>query len=258
MALSAAQLATAMIQLCVQHGERQPLLGSPALGDALVLYKREEEGGYTILAENLSPMPMRVEVDASEHTQGFLSSRGALFCQVLLPLPSLPSVTCIPTAPSLPPPRPSHTQSPPAARRATPSPHTNTTHQQLPRTRLFASPSVRRCSSQDIVPPRSRQLLLVLSADMRHKRHALGMRFDAGSVEPGAAMAGHIPDLDDLEQLKVASPPTLLRSTLHLCHPHAASSLSPSPSTCSHASPGFSSAAAAAAPPGVARASANP
>ena len=46
----------------------------------------EEEAGWIVVGENLSPlMHIRAEVDASEHTKGFFSSRGALFCEDVLP-----------------------------------------------------------------------------------------------------------------------------------------------------------------------------
>lgn len=107
--MSSELLATAMIQLCLR-GDRRPILSHPSMGDMLVLYLREEEAGYAIVGENLATFPIRVEVDASEGTCGFISSRGALFCQ-------------------------------------------------------------------DILPPRSRQLLLVLTLDMKQKRHASGPSF---------------------------------------------------------------------------------
>ena len=81
-ALSSELLATAMIQLCLKKGDRRPILSNPALGDVLVLYLLEEEAGYAIVGENLGYFPIRVEVDASENTSGFVSSRGAMFCQV--------------------------------------------------------------------------------------------------------------------------------------------------------------------------------
>ena len=37
------------------------------------------------MGENLGYFPIRVEVDASENTSGFVSSRGAMFCQDILP-----------------------------------------------------------------------------------------------------------------------------------------------------------------------------
>ena len=59
--LRAEDLASAAIALCVRDGERQGLLTNTALKtDALVLYTLEEEGGYMIVAENLSPMPLQV------------------------------------------------------------------------------------------------------------------------------------------------------------------------------------------------------
>ena len=76
-----------------------------------------------------------VQVDASEGTCGFISSRGALFCQ-------------------------------------------------------------------DILPPRSRQLLLVLTADMKHKRHTMTLSFNGGTLEPGSAASGNIPELGHLGELK--------------------------------------------------------
>ena len=52
----------------------------------LNVYTLEEEGGWAIVAENLSPMlRIRIELDVSDGTSGFLSSRGALFCEDVLP-----------------------------------------------------------------------------------------------------------------------------------------------------------------------------
>ena len=117
--LQSGLLATAMIQLCLA-ADRRPILSHPSMGDMLVLYLREEEAGYAVVGENLAAFPIRVDVDASDGTHGFISSRGALFCQ-------------------------------------------------------------------DILPPRSRQLLLVLTADMRQKRHAFSLSFGGGALEPGNA-----------------------------------------------------------------------
>jgi len=85
----------------------------------------------------VSMLRVRVEVDASEHTSGFRSSRGALFCE-------------------------------------------------------------------DVLPPRSRQILMVLSLDMSKRAHSMGMRYGASPLEPTAVVppgAGHIPTLDDLGAL---------------------------------------------------------
>lgn len=57
---------------------------------------------------------------------------------------------------------------------------------------------------QDVLPPRSRQLLVALSVDMRVKTTRLGYGFGGGSHEGGAVPPSglHIPDLDDLGQLR--------------------------------------------------------
>ena len=95
--MSSELLATAMIQLCLR-GDRRPILSHPSMGDMLVLYLREEEAGYAIVGENLAAFPIRVEVDASEGTCGFISSRGALFCQAAA---RIPVATCCTPSPSL-------------------------------------------------------------------------------------------------------------------------------------------------------------
>ena len=76
----------------------RPILSHPSMGDMLVLYLREEEAGYAIVGENLATFPIRVEVDASEGTCGFISSRGALFCQAAA---RIPVATCCTPSPSL-------------------------------------------------------------------------------------------------------------------------------------------------------------
>merc|ERR1711871_14974 len=136
--LSPAQLAQTMIAVAIKHGDKTPLLSHPSFGEALIIYTLEDVAGWTIVAENASLFSIRVEVDASEQTSGFLSSRGALFCE-------------------------------------------------------------------DVLPPRTRQVLLVLSVDMSRKTHSMGLRFGGGALEAGAVVppgAGHIPTLDDLGALK--------------------------------------------------------
>jgi len=132
---SAAMLATAAIQLALTEGECTPLLKHPMFGEVLKLYVIDSEAGYLVVGENSSQMHIRVEVDASERTTGFTSSRGALF-------------------------------------------------------------------SQDVIPPRSRQLLLALSIDMSKKAHSLSMGYGGGVVQPGEPVGGHIPDLADLGALR--------------------------------------------------------
>ena len=129
--LPPAQLATSMIEIALHHGEKQTLLNHPMLGPMLNLYTVDDEAGYALVAENPTQFRVRVEVDASERTRGFTSSRGALFCQ-------------------------------------------------------------------DVLPPRSRQLIIVLSLSMRTKSHALSMQFGGGVLEPTEHVpdgAGHIPSL---------------------------------------------------------------
>jgi len=132
-------LAAAAIQIVMKEGEGQSLLTHPVLGAMLKLWTMEDEGGYMIVAENMSQVHIRVEVDASEHTSGFLASRGALFCQ-------------------------------------------------------------------DVLPPRSRQLLLVLSIDLTKKSHSLSMAYGGGVLQPAEVASlgggGHIPALEDLGALR--------------------------------------------------------
>ena len=119
------QLALAAIELCVQHGEKKKLLEHPMLGEVLNAYCLEEEGGWMLVGENLNAVSrIRVEVDASEHTDGFLSSRGTLY-------------------------------------------------------------------TQDILPPRS-AALMVLSIDMRKKRHVFALGF-GGALDPRGARRGPHP-----------------------------------------------------------------
>ena len=129
--LPPAQLATSMIEIALHHGEKQTLLNHPMLGPMLNLYTVDDEAGYALVAENPTQFRVRVEVDASERTRGFTSSRGALFCQ-------------------------------------------------------------------DVLPPRSRQLIIVLSLSMKTKSHSLSMQFGGGVLEPTEHVpdgAGHIPSL---------------------------------------------------------------
>ena len=54
-----------------------PLFPCLLVQDLLNLYKVQDEAGLVVVAENLSPWPVQVEFDASEHTKGFASSRSA-------------------------------------------------------------------------------------------------------------------------------------------------------------------------------------
>jgi hypothetical protein len=65
---------------------------------------------------------------------------------------------------------------------------------------------------QDILPPRTRQLLLVLTLDMKQKRHSFSLSFGGGALEPGNASTGNIPELSHLGELQ----------GLHLPQPMAA------------------------------------
>ena len=135
--LQPADLAAATIAVTCKHGEKSTLLSHPSLGEALNIYTLEEEAGYTLVAENLQPVRIRVEVDASEGSKGLISTRGALFCE-------------------------------------------------------------------DVLPPRSRMIVMILSFDMKSKTHAMGLRFGGGVLEPGMVVphgAGHIPALEDLGPL---------------------------------------------------------
>ena len=45
-------------------------------------------------------------------------------------------------------------------------------------------------------------LLLVLTLDMKQKRHAFSLSFSGGALEPGSASTGNIPELGHLGELK--------------------------------------------------------
>ena len=142
--LPAQLLREAAIAAAVKHGDRQPLLKNGAGMEALVVYSYDEEGGYIIVAENVTPFPMQVGVDASERTKGFFSSRGGT--------PEHPT--------------------------------------------LF---------TQDILPPFSRQILIVLTMNMKSKQHQLAMGYNGGSLDPGTVAppgGAHIPDLEHLGALQ--------------------------------------------------------
>jgi len=131
------QLASAMISIAVEHGEKQTLLNHPMFGPMLNLYTLDDEAGYALVAENPTMHRVRFEMDAADRTRGFVSSRGALFCQ-------------------------------------------------------------------DVLPPRTRQLIIVLSLSMQSKTHSLGMQFGGGVLQPTELVpdgAGHIPALADLGAL---------------------------------------------------------
>jgi len=138
--LDAALVATTLIQRAAEHGDRTPLLKSPALGEALVLHTIDDEAGRVIVAENASFHPLRVGWEAD--AEGFVSSRRLLMCQ-------------------------------------------------------------------DVLPPRTRQVLVVLSRDLRGKAFRLSYGFDGGGHEGGGVPAAglHIPDIDDLGQLKALHAP---------------------------------------------------
>jgi len=129
--LPPAMLASALIAMTLQKGEKQTLLNHPMLGPALNIYTYEEEAGYILIAENTQPLHIRVEVDASEG-RGFISSRSAPFCE-------------------------------------------------------------------DVLPPRSRMVIMALSIDMSVKAHSLSLRYGGGALEPGTFVpegSGHIPALE--------------------------------------------------------------
>jgi len=55
-----------------------------------------------------------------------------------------------------------------------------------------------------VLPPRTRQLIIVLSLSMQSKTHSLGMQFGGGVLQPTELVpdgAGHIPALADLGAL---------------------------------------------------------
>ena len=127
-------MAAGLIELAIANAERTALLSHPTLGEMLVVYQLEDGAGHFLVAENLAPVAMRIEVDASEGSRGFTSSRGMLVCQ-------------------------------------------------------------------DVLPPRSRMLLMAFTLSMKAKAHALGFRFGGAAVPPGEPTTGHIPDLSGLGQL---------------------------------------------------------
>ncbi|KAH8053708.1 calcium-dependent cysteine-type endopeptidase [Aureococcus anophagefferens] len=128
--LAPATVAAALAQLAVAEGRKSPLLKHPTTGaEILNIYALEDMAGYVVVAENLSELTLQTEVDASQQTRGFVSSRGALFCQ-------------------------------------------------------------------DVLPPRTRQVLVILSRDAGAKRSSLGFSYNAAALD-GGAPENHIPPLED-------------------------------------------------------------
>ncbi|KAH8051317.1 calcium-dependent cysteine-type endopeptidase [Aureococcus anophagefferens] len=128
--LAPATVAPALAQLAVAEGRKSPLLKHPTTGaEILNIYALEDMAGYVVVAENLSELTLQTEVDASQQTRGFVSSRGALFCQ-------------------------------------------------------------------DVLPPRTRQVLVILSRDAGAKRSSLGFSYNAAALD-GGAPENHIPPLED-------------------------------------------------------------
>ena len=127
-------MAAGLIDLAVANAERVVILRHQSLGDILVVYQLEDGAGGILVAENLAPVAVRIEVDASEESRGFTSSRGMLVCQ-------------------------------------------------------------------DVLPPRSRMLLMAFTLSMKVKSHTLSFRFGGAAVPPGEPTTGHIPDLSGLGQL---------------------------------------------------------
>lgn len=71
------------------------------------------------------------------------------------------------------------------------------------RTRGF-TPSRGQLFCQDVLPPRTRQLVQVLSLSMKSKTHSLGMQFGGSVLQPTEVVpegAGHMPSLSDLGAL---------------------------------------------------------
>ncbi|KAJ8601962.1 hypothetical protein CTAYLR_004457 [Chrysophaeum taylorii] len=142
--LDARVLARAVIHLALKFGDKQVLLRNQLLQqDALVFYNLDDEAGYCVVAENRAPTTVVVaEVDGTEHTKGFVSTRGAL-------------------------------------------------------------------ATRDIIPPRTRMILCILSREPGVKDFSLALAYGA-SVQPPAppdATIPHIPSLDHLDQLRALHEP---------------------------------------------------
>ena len=146
--LSAGVLAKATIAIAIQHGGRKSLMKHPTLGECLAVYTLESSAGVALIAENPTPLPIRVELDA-ETSDGVVSTRGTLVMQ-------------------------------------------------------------------DIVPPQSRLILVVLTIQPRAEKIAISYRFAAGLVdiraEPDWATIAHVPDFSRLGELRQLHEPQSMNS----------------------------------------------
>lgn len=163
----AALMGTAIIQIAQHHGEISAPIKHPTFGEMLKLYTLEEEAGYLVVAENNSPYPMRVEVGSASRS---LCRRSTLFLHLTPPTHTFVLMTFCPS------------QVDASARTSG----------------YLSSRGLLIC--QDVLPPRTRQLLIALASDMKSKTHSFSLQFSFGAMEHGDA--GHIPSLSDLGALE--------------------------------------------------------
>ena len=67
---------------------------------------------------------------------------------------------------------------------------------------------------QDVLPPRSRQVLFILSVDIAKKRHAAGLGFSARMVDGAGGDFAHVPALANLGELEGLHTPLPIYSAL--------------------------------------------
>lgn len=94
--IDAVAIAKACIHIAKTHGSQHALLRNQVLQtDAVVFYALDDEAGYIIVAENRTPMTHVVaEIDTGADASGFVSTRGALASQDIIP-PRSHMILCV-------------------------------------------------------------------------------------------------------------------------------------------------------------------
>ena len=177
--VSAPMLASALIEMTVQNGKRGlNLVDTSKIMDADVcnVYSLHEEAGIIVVAENLTNNAyFRVECEAD-------SSIGCVRSLLVAA----------------------------RARCSAHSPSHSPTH--TPRCRYVSTRNVLFC--QDVLPPRSRQVLFILSVDIAKKRHAAGLGFSARMVDGAGGDFAHVPALANLGELEGLHTPLPIYTSL--------------------------------------------